>query len=102
MSFGSNGTFSPYKSKMEGDMKNEGWLGNLPINNKKKGKEKYLWCSWAREKIPMNSSNMRKRRKDTALGHTFLSQPNIQFLLSIPTSVLWAHWALMYRGSFLY
>ena len=32
MSFGSNGTFSPYKSKMEGDMKNEGWLGNLPIN----------------------------------------------------------------------
>ena len=64
MRFSSNGTSTPYKSKMEGDMKNEGWLGNLPIKKKKKGKEKKIWCSWAREKIPMNGSNMRKRRKE--------------------------------------
>ena len=30
---------------------------------KKKGKEKNLWCSWAGGKIPINNSNMRKRRR---------------------------------------
>lgn len=78
---------------MEGDMKNEGWLGNLPIKKKKERRKKYgahglekkfLWTvvTWEREE-----------RKNITLGHTFLSQPYIQFLLSIPISIHWAHWA---------